>query len=36
LLRIPREDFQEILSEKSEIALGIIKVLSRRLRDASR
>ena len=36
LLRVPREEFQEILSEKSEIALGIIKVLSRRLRDASR
>lgn len=34
LLRIAREDFQEILSDKPEIALGIIKVLSRRLRDA--
>ncbi len=36
LLRIAREDFQEILSDKPEIALGIIKVLSRRLRDAIR
>jgi CRP/FNR family cyclic AMP-dependent transcriptional regulator len=36
LLRIGREDFQEILAEKPEIALGIIKVLTRRLRDAAR
>ena len=36
LLRIGREDFQEILAEKPEIALGIIKVLTRRLRDAPR
>ena len=34
LLKISREDFQEIMSEKPEIALGIIKVLTRRLRDA--
>jgi CRP/FNR family transcriptional regulator, cyclic AMP receptor protein len=34
LLKISREDFQEIMSEKPEIALGIIKVLSRRLRSA--
>lgn len=34
LLRIGREDFQEILADKPDIALGIIKVLSRRLRDA--
>lgn len=34
LLRIAREDFQEIMSEKHEIAVGIIKVLTRRLRDA--
>ena len=33
LLRIDRDDFNEILSEKPEIAQGIIKVLSRRLRD---
>ncbi len=36
LLKISREDFQEIMSEKPEIALGIIKVLSRRLRNAIR
>ena len=34
LLKISREDFQEIMAEKSEIALGIIKVLSHRLRGA--
>jgi CRP/FNR family transcriptional regulator, cyclic AMP receptor protein len=34
LLKISREDFQEIMSEKPEIALGIIKVLSHRLRSA--
>jgi len=32
LLRIQQEDFADILSEKSEIAQGIIKVLIRRLR----
>jgi CRP-like cAMP-binding protein len=31
-LRIAREDFYEILHEKPEIAWGIIKVLTRRLR----
>jgi CRP/FNR family cyclic AMP-dependent transcriptional regulator len=36
LLKISREDFQEIMSEKPEIANGIIKVLSRRLRHAIR
>jgi CRP-like cAMP-binding protein len=36
LLKISREDFQEIMSEKPEIAMGIIKVLSRRLRAAIR
>jgi len=36
LLKIPREDFQEIMAEKPEIATGIIKVLSRRLRHAIR
>ena len=36
LLKIGREDFQEIMSEKPEIAMGIIKVLARRLRDAIR
>lgn len=33
LLKIVREDFNEILAEKVEIAQGIIKVLTRRLRD---
>ena len=32
LLRIEREDFNDILAEKAEIAQGIIKVLSQRLR----
>jgi CRP/FNR family transcriptional regulator, cyclic AMP receptor protein len=36
LLKISREDFQEILLEKPEIAMGIIKVLTRRLRNATR
>lgn len=36
LLKISREDFQEILNEKPEIAVGIIKVLTRRLRHATR
>jgi CRP-like cAMP-binding protein len=36
LLKITREDFQEILTEKPEIAQGIIQVLTRRLRDAIR
>lgn len=36
LLRISREDFQDIMAEKPEIAMGIIKVLTRRLRDAIR
>jgi CRP/FNR family transcriptional regulator, cyclic AMP receptor protein len=36
LLKISREDFQEIMAEKPEIANGIIKVLSRRLRNAIR
>lgn len=32
-LKIERDDFNEILAEKSEIAQGIIKVLIRRLRS---
>ncbi len=36
LLKISREDFQEIILEKPEIAMGIIKVLTRRLRNATR
>lgn len=35
LLKISREDFQEILADDPEIALGVIKVLSRRLRKAN-
>lgn len=34
LLKISREDFQEIMTEKPQIGMGIIKVLSRRLREA--
>lgn len=36
LLKIAREDFREIMSEKPEIAQAIIQVLTRRLRDAIR
>ena len=36
LLKIQREDFAEILAEKPEISLGIIKVLTGRLREANR
>jgi CRP-like cAMP-binding protein len=36
LLKITREDFQEIMTEKPEIAQGVVKVLTRRLRDAIR
>ena len=36
LLKIDRDDFRDILNERPEIALGVIKVLSRRLREASR
>ncbi len=36
LLKISREDFQEIVGEKPQIAMGIIKVLTRRLRTAIR
>ena len=35
LLRITRDDFDEILAEKAEIAQGIIKVLTRRLRKTN-
>ena len=34
LLKISREDFQEIMAEKHAIAQGVIKMLTRRLRDA--
>lgn len=36
LLKIEREDFAEILTEKPEISLGIIRVLTGRLRQANR
>src|SRR5262249_39935859 len=36
LLKISRDDFREIMLEKPEIALGIIKVLSRRMHDLAR
>ncbi len=36
LLKIQRDDFMEILAEKPEISQGIIKVLTRRLREANR
>ena len=36
LLKIGRDDFREILAERPEIALGVIKVLSRRLRETNR
>lgn len=35
-LRIDREDFWELMGDKPEIALGIIKVLCQRLDDANR
>jgi len=35
-LKIQREDFGEILATKSEIARGIIKVLTHRLREANK
>lgn len=34
LLKISREDFQEIMADKHAISQGVIKVLIRRLRDA--
>jgi len=36
LLKIGREEFKDILSERPEISLGIMKVLSRRLREMNR
>lgn len=33
LIKIARDDFQDILTEKPEIAIGIIKMLTRRLRQ---
>lgn len=34
LLKITREDFEELLQEKHAIAQGVIRVLTRRLRDS--
>jgi CRP-like cAMP-binding protein len=36
LLKIGRDDFRDILQERPEIGMGIIQVLSRRLRPAGR
>ena len=36
LLKIAREDFEELLQEKHAIAQGVIRVLTRRLRDSMR
>lgn len=36
LLRIGQEDFYELLSERVEIARGVIRVLTRRLRDSNK
>jgi CRP-like cAMP-binding protein len=36
LLKIQNSDFGEILTEKPEISQGIIKVLTRRLREANK
>ncbi|MCA1827403.1 MAG: cyclic nucleotide-binding domain-containing protein [Myxococcales bacterium] len=35
-LKIGRDDFRDILSERPEIAMGVMKVLTRRLRDTSK
>jgi CRP-like cAMP-binding protein len=35
-LRIDRDDFLELLAERSPLALGIIKVLTRRLTEMTR
>ena len=36
LLRIRREDFADVMAEKPDIARGVIQVLTRRLRAATR
>ncbi len=36
LLRIGREDFRDIMAERSEIAAGVVTTLSRRLREANK
>jgi len=35
LLKIGREEFRDILTERPEISVGVMKVLSRRLREAN-
>jgi len=35
-LKIGRDDFRDILSERPEIAMGVMKVLTRRLRETSK
>ena len=36
LLKIGRDDFRDILQERPEIAMGVMKVLTHRLRETSR
>ncbi len=36
LLKIGRDDFRDILIERPEIAMGVMKVLTRRLRETSK
>jgi CRP-like cAMP-binding protein len=36
LLKIGRDDFRDILAERPEIAMGVMKVLTRRLRETTR
>ena len=36
MLKIGRDDFRDILGERPEIAMGVMKVLNRRLRETSR
>jgi CRP/FNR family transcriptional regulator, cyclic AMP receptor protein len=36
VLKIGRDDFRDILSERPEIAMGVMKVLTRRLRETSK
>ncbi len=36
LLKIARDDFRDILQERPEIGMGVIKVLSRRIRESRR
>src|SRR3954469_4413556 len=36
VLKIGRDDFRDILGERPEIAMGVIKALTRRLRETSR